>query len=63
MNLSTLTHLPRDTRDTLFMLAVISWVMAPMLGELPLWCGLLTGAVVLWRASLAWRGQPLPSAW
>jgi len=63
MNLSALTHLPRDTRDTLFMLAVISWVMAPMLGELPLWCGLLTAAVVLWRASLAWRGQPLPSAW
>jgi protein-glutamine gamma-glutamyltransferase len=64
MNLpSTLTHLPRDTRDTLFLLLVIGWVVAPMLGELPLWCGPLTGAVMLWRGQLAWRGLPLPSRW
>jgi len=61
--LSTLTHLPRETRDTLFMLLVIGWVVAPMLGELPLWCGPLTGVVMLWRGVLAWRGQPLPSRW
>ncbi|HEY8906195.1 MAG TPA: transglutaminaseTgpA domain-containing protein [Rhodoferax sp.] len=60
---SALTHLPREARDTLFMLAVIGWVVAPMLGELPLWCSLLTGAVMLWRGLLAWRGQPLPSTW
>ena len=64
MNLpTTLTHLPRDTRDTLFLLVVIGWVVAPMLGELPLWCGALTGAVMLWRGQLAWRGLPLPSRW
>ena len=60
---STLSHLPRDTRDTLFMLLVIAWVVAPMLSELPLWCGPLTGAVMLWRGVLAWRGQALPSRW
>ncbi|MDR3368408.1 DUF3488 and transglutaminase-like domain-containing protein [Rhodoferax sp.] len=61
--LSALTHLPRDARDTLFMLVVIAWVVAPMLGELPLWCSLLTGAVMLWRGVLAWRSQPLPNRW
>jgi len=60
---NTLTQLPRDTRDTLFLLVVIGWVVAPMLGELPLWCGPLTGLVMLWRGVLAWRGQPLPSRW
>ncbi|MBT3067943.1 DUF3488 and transglutaminase-like domain-containing protein [Rhodoferax sp. U11-2br] len=59
----TLSHLPRDTRDTLFMLLVIAWVVAPMLSELPLWCGPLTGALMLWRGVLAWRGQALPSRW
>lgn len=60
---AALAHLPRDARDTLFMLGVIGWVVAPMLGELPLWCGALTVAVMLWRGVLAWRGQPLPSKW
>jgi transglutaminase-like putative cysteine protease len=60
---STLNHLPRDTRDTLFMLLVISWVVAPLLGQLPLWCSLLTAVVMLWRGTLAWRGLPLPSKW
>jgi transglutaminase-like putative cysteine protease len=58
---SVLTQLPREARDTLFLLAVIGWVVAPMLHELPLWCGLLTGTVMLWRGVLAWRGQALPS--
>ena len=60
---AALTHLPRDARDTLFMLGVIGWVVAPMLGQLPLWCGALTVGVILWRGVLAWRGQPLPRKW
>ncbi|MBB1077383.1 DUF3488 domain-containing transglutaminase family protein [Rhodoferax sp. 4810] len=60
---TALTHLPRDARDTLFMLLVIGWVVVPMLGELPLWCSALTGVVLLWRGVLAWRGQPLPGKW
>ena len=57
------SHLPRDTRDTLFVLAVIAWVIAPLAPELPLWCSLLSAAVMVWRGVLAWRGQPLPSKW
>jgi len=63
MKLTTLAHLPRETRDTLFMLGVIAWVLLPLLDELPLWCKALTAAVIVWRATLAWRGQPLPSKW
>jgi protein-glutamine gamma-glutamyltransferase len=63
MIFSSLKQLPRDTRDTLFVLAVITWVIAPLTPELPLWCSLLSAAVMLWRGVLAWRGQPLPSKW
>ena len=63
MTLPSCSHLPRDTRDTLFVLAVIAWVIAPLTPELPLWCSLLSMAVMAWRGVLAWRGQPLPSRW
>ena len=33
----TLTALPREARDTLFLLLVIAWVMAPHAAHLPLW--------------------------
>ena len=63
MKLSVLAHLPRDTRDTLFLLAVIGWVILPQVGHLPLWCSLLAGAVLLWRGWLAFSGRPLPGRW
>ena len=63
MTLPSFSHLPRDTRDTLFVLAVIAWVIAPLTPELPLWCSLLSAAVMAWRGVLAWRGQLLPSKW
>lgn len=64
MTIAALTHLPRDARDTLFMLLVIAWVMLPMSSQLPLWCSALAAGVLLWRGLLAWRGKPLPSrAW
>jgi len=56
-------HWPRDTRDTLFQLALIAWIVAPHLGHLPLWCGLLTAAVLGWRAHLALGNGALPSRW
>ena len=31
-------HLPRETRDTLFLLAVIGWTVLPHLARLPWWC-------------------------
>ncbi|PKO60350.1 MAG: DUF3488 domain-containing protein [Betaproteobacteria bacterium HGW-Betaproteobacteria-18] len=63
MKLPSFSHLPRDTRDTLFVLAVIAWVLAPLSLEVPLWCSLLSAAVMVWRGVLAWRSQPLPSRW
>ena len=54
-------RLPRDTRDSFFLLAVITMVMAPHAGHLPLWATALTGLVLAWRAHIAWRQRPLPS--
>lgn len=61
--LARLQHLPRDARDTLFLLLVIAWVLAPQLGRLPLWCSALALAVLAWRGVLAWTARPLPSRW
>jgi protein-glutamine gamma-glutamyltransferase len=58
-----LRHLPRDARDTLFLLAVIAWVILPQVQELPLWCSALAGIVLIWRARIAWFGKSLPSKW
>jgi transglutaminase-like putative cysteine protease len=55
--------LPRDARDTLFLLLVIGWVVLPQVGNLPVWCSLLALAVLLWRARLALGSRPLPGKW
>lgn len=55
--------LPRETRDTLFLLAVIAWTVAPQVENLPLWCSIMTGALLLWRGVIAVRSEPLPSRW
>ncbi|MBC5766315.1 transglutaminaseTgpA domain-containing protein [Ramlibacter albus] len=61
---SRIAALPRDTRDTLFLLAVIGWVMVPHIGNLPWWCSALAAGVLLWRGVLAVRNRPLPGkAW
>lgn len=52
--------LPRDARDTLFLLGVIALVVLPQLPTLPTWCGALVAGVLLWRGTLAVRGAPLP---
>jgi protein-glutamine gamma-glutamyltransferase len=56
-------HLPRETRDTLFLLGVIGWTVAPHVSHLPLWCSLLTATVLGWRALLALRQATLPNRW
>ena len=56
-------HVPRDTRDTLFQLAVIGWTLAPHLLHLPLWCGVMTTALLVWRARLAIQSAALPNRW
>ncbi|MDE2605601.1 MAG: DUF3488 domain-containing transglutaminase family protein [Burkholderiales bacterium] len=56
--------LPREARDTLFLLAVIAWVILPHVQHLPWWCSLLVAGVLAWRGLLAVRGRPLPGrAW
>ncbi len=58
-----LEALPRDARDTLFLLAVIAWVIAPQARVLPLWTSVAAALLLLWRAGLAWSGRPLPGRW
>ena len=58
-----LNNLPRDSRDTLFLLAVIAWVLLPQTQHLPWWCSALAACVLAWRGYLALAMRPLPSAW
>lgn len=55
--------LPRDTRDTLFLLGVIGWTVLPHVPHLPAWCTMLTLAVLLWRTRLALSNGALPGRW
>ena len=61
--INTLNNLPRDSRDTLLLLLVIAAVVLPQVAYLPLWCSGLVAGVLLWRGTLAWKSQPLPSRW
>jgi len=64
MNLrQTLTTLPREARDTLFLVVVIAWVIAPQVGNLPVWTTVLAALVLAWRGWLAIEGRPLPGRW
>ncbi len=56
-------HWPRETRDTLFQLAVIGWTVMPHMFHLAGWCVLLTALVLAWRAQLALSNGLLPSRW
>jgi transglutaminase-like putative cysteine protease len=60
---NTLNNLPRDSRDTLFLLLVIAAVVLPQVVHLPLWCSGLVAGVLVWRGTLAWKSQALPSRW
>jgi len=53
-------HLPREARDTLFLLAVIGWIVLMQTPHLPGWCSGLAFAVLAGRGWLAWRQRPLP---
>jgi transglutaminase-like putative cysteine protease len=56
-------RLPREARDTLFLLAVIGWTVLPHASHLPAWSLSLTAAVLLWRARLALINAALPGRW
>ena len=57
------THLPREQRDTLFVLALIGWILLPHTDHLPLWCSVMSATVLIWRAGLVLSDAPLPSRW
>ncbi|WP_343039982.1 DUF3488 and transglutaminase-like domain-containing protein [Tepidicella baoligensis] len=52
--------LPRETRDTLFLLGVIGWIVALQSPHIPLWCTVMTSMVLLWRGWLAVGARSLP---
>ena len=58
-----LRSLPRDARDTLFLLAVIAWIMLPQAQHMPWWSSAFATALLLWRARLALTGTALPGRW
>ena len=61
--LSKLQRLPREARDTLFLLLVMASVVLPQVGHLPVWCSFMTFSLMLWRADMAVLARPLPSRW
>ncbi|MEO8081274.1 MAG: DUF3488 and DUF4129 domain-containing transglutaminase family protein [Caldimonas sp.] len=56
-------RLPREARDTLFLLGVIGWTILPHVAHLPPWCIVLVVFVLAWRARLAVANAALPSRW
>ena len=56
-----LSHISRDSRDTLFLLGVVAWTLAPHAMRLPPWAVAFGALALLWRAWLAWTEGPLPS--
>ena len=58
-----LAALPRETRDTLFLLAVVACCVAPLVAHVPPWASVLTALLLLWRGALAWHALALPRRW
>ena len=56
-------RLPREARDTLFLLGVIAWTVLPHVSHLPAWAIALTTVILLWRATLALTNDALPGRW
>lgn len=56
-------ELSREARDTLFLLVVIAWTVAPHAPHLPLWCIAMVVLAMVWRADVALRTRPLPGKW
>lgn len=52
--------LPRESRDTLFLLGVIGWIVLLQTPFIPVWCTGLAAVVLLWRGWLAIHHLALP---
>ena len=60
---TTTPQLPRETRDTLLVLAVVALVLLPQVAYLPLWTSALALGMLGWRLWMARKGQSLPGKW
>lgn len=63
MHVLQLATLPREARDTLLVVLAVSLVLLPQTAHLPVWASALGLGMLLWRAHLAQRQQPLPGRW
>ena len=61
--LREISSLPRDARDTLFLLIVIALIVLPQAENLPWWCTAITAMVLVYRGMLAIDARPLPGRW
>jgi transglutaminase-like putative cysteine protease len=59
--LNSWQKLPRESRDTLFLLTVVGWIILQQASNLPSWTLVLAAGSLGWRGWLAWRSKPLPS--
>jgi len=59
--LNRLLRLPQQVQQTLFLLAVVAWVLLPHMVQAPLWVAALGVSLLLWRATIAIKGQALPT--
>ncbi len=50
----------REVRDTLWLLLALTFVLAPHVFDLPVWCSVAIGALIAWRAWSTWSGRRLP---
>ncbi|PXW98584.1 transglutaminase superfamily protein [Sphaerotilus hippei] len=53
----------RDTRDTLYLLLVLAWTLAPQAARVPAWAMGMAALALLLRATLAITRRPLPARW
>jgi transglutaminase-like putative cysteine protease len=58
---SRLSLISRDNRDTLFLLAVVTWTLAPHALRLPAWAVAFGALALFWRGWLAWTEGTLPN--
>lgn len=58
-----LSNLPRETRDTLWLLLVVGWVISPLTPHVPVWTMPFAYGLLLWRAWLALTHRTLPGRW
>ncbi|MEG0412102.1 MAG: DUF3488 and transglutaminase-like domain-containing protein [Comamonas sp.] len=63
MKINSPPTLPRETRDTLLVLGVVTLVLLPQVAYLPAWSSALALCLLAWRLWMARRGQSLPGKW